>query len=321
MSKPLTGAQIERLWVQAGGPAHLAPTMASIALRESGGQYWSDNSRNGPGGTKLNKNGTVDYGLWAINSVHGFNPRKLKADPLYNARAAVKVFKKQGLGAWASSSGAGLPKVPHLSPQQLRQPVSVGGSGSGGGSRSGGNATGTFDAGTSPQGLAALIASATAPQRTAPPVTLRAAPAFAAKAPMPAGYAGIEATSAPPAPKPSVDDQITQAAQLTQLALPQIAKQTGTAGGSGAAGGTVAGGGRRGQVKVAPGANRQGQGLSGELTHFVSLVAGRARQPITITTGTNHDRLTVNGNVSDHYDGHASDIAVPVDSGEGDHIA
>jgi hypothetical protein len=62
-------------------------------------------------------------------------------------------------------------------------------------------------------------------------------------------------------------------------------------------------------------------GLSGELTHFVSLVSGRARQPITITTGTNHNRLTVNGNVSDHWDGHAADIAVPTSSREGDHIA
>jgi hypothetical protein len=76
-----------------------------------------------------------------------------------------------------------------------------------------------------------------------------------------------------------------------------------------------------GVVHVAPGANRAGVGLQPILLKYVQDVAGLRAQPITITTGTNHDQMTVDGNVSDHWDGHAADIGVPVDSAEGDRIA
>jgi hypothetical protein len=52
-------------------------------------------------------NGTTDYGLWQINSVHGYNPQELLDNAMYNAKAAVAVFKSQGLGAWTTyTSGA-----------------------------------------------------------------------------------------------------------------------------------------------------------------------------------------------------------------------
>src|SRR4051794_7524439 len=205
-------------------------------------------------------------------------------------------------------------KVGHVAPSRIPGSApSVGGV-----SGTGVNPTQPFSPGSGSQALAALLGAATGPQHTPPPVTVGPAPAFAASAPLPAGYQGLEAT-APPAPKPTIGPAQLQA--LADLTLPQIRQPT--AGGGGGAGG-VSGqiqAGRRGTVRVAASANRAGAGLSGELTHFVSLVSGRARQPITITTGTNHNRLTVNGNVSDHWDGHAADIAVPVDSREGDHIA
>lgn len=79
--------------------------------------------------------------------------------------------------------------------------------------------------------------------------------------------------------------------------------------------------GPKGTVKIAKGANRPGTSISSETMDFLEEVAGEYGGTIIVTTGTNHDRLTVDGNVSDHYDGHAADIAVPVDSAKGDKIA
>lgn len=91
---PYSENQLAKLWVKAGGPPKLANLMAKIALRESGGRAHINNA-----GT--NKDGSVDYGLFQINSVHGYNPSKLY-NPLYNAKAAVSVYRKQGLHAWST---------------------------------------------------------------------------------------------------------------------------------------------------------------------------------------------------------------------------
>lgn len=86
---------LAQLWIDAGGSPALANTMAAIAEAESSGQV---GSVGGP-----NSNGTYDYGLWQINSSHTqFNKQQLTTDPLYNAKAAVSIFKSQGLGAWST---------------------------------------------------------------------------------------------------------------------------------------------------------------------------------------------------------------------------
>lgn len=88
-------AQLEGLWIQAGGDRASAPIMAAIALAESSGN---------PAATNKNTNGTIDRGLWQINSVHG---NLSTFDPLANAQAAVKIKKSQGLNAWVTySTGA-----------------------------------------------------------------------------------------------------------------------------------------------------------------------------------------------------------------------
>ena len=97
-----TGGQtssLAQLWIQAGGSPALANTMAAIAMAESSGN---------PNATNNNSNGTVDRGLWQINSVHSqFDPNRLLTDPLYNAQAAVAIEKSSGLGAWTTyTSGA-----------------------------------------------------------------------------------------------------------------------------------------------------------------------------------------------------------------------
>lgn len=70
------------LWVKAGGSILYAPVAAAIAMAESGGRSDAINSKN--------NNGSVDRGLWQINSVHG---RQSTTDPLNNARAAVAISK------------------------------------------------------------------------------------------------------------------------------------------------------------------------------------------------------------------------------------
>jgi len=84
-------AQLEGLWINAGGPARMAPLMAAIAEAESGG---NPRARNPSGAS----------GLWQIlgNPFPGdpFNPET-------NARMAVAKWKSQGLGAWVTyTSGA-----------------------------------------------------------------------------------------------------------------------------------------------------------------------------------------------------------------------
>jgi Lysozyme like domain len=90
---------LAQLWIKNGGPPNVANTMAAIAMAESGGIV---------GKTNQDSNGTVDRGIWQINSVHSqFNGTRLLTDPNYNARAAVAVYKSSGFGAWSTyKSGA-----------------------------------------------------------------------------------------------------------------------------------------------------------------------------------------------------------------------
>jgi cell wall-associated NlpC family hydrolase len=88
--------RLASLWQQAGGAPGLAPTMAAIALAESGGD---------PRATHRDSDGTIDRGLWQINSIHGYGTRSF--DPLANAREAVAIERGSGLDAWSTyQSGA-----------------------------------------------------------------------------------------------------------------------------------------------------------------------------------------------------------------------
>lgn len=96
----LTQSQIEALARSAGMPN--PPTMAAIAMAESGGDPNShnpippDNS----------------YGLWQINMLGSLGPARRKEfglssnsdlfNPVVNARAAAKILSSQGLSAWST---------------------------------------------------------------------------------------------------------------------------------------------------------------------------------------------------------------------------
>lgn len=54
--------------------------------------------------------------------------------------------------------------------------------------------------------------------------------------------------------------------------------------------------------------DRAGAPTSKQVLNFARQVSQVFGRPITLGTGTQHSRMTVNGNVSDHWDGHALDL-------------
>jgi len=83
----------------AGFSAALVPVMVAIAMAESSFR---------PSATHSNSNGSTDYGLWQINSVHtDILSMGSWSDPYVNAKMAKRVYDQQGLSAWSVyNSGA-----------------------------------------------------------------------------------------------------------------------------------------------------------------------------------------------------------------------
>jgi hypothetical protein len=155
--------------------------------------------------------------------------------------------------------------------------------------------------------VSALLETLQNQRRTPAPSTLQA-PSFAAGPTMPAGYQALTSGGGP-GPR-------TDIGQLLGLVRTQGGGDTTGGGGavsdtgapsapSGPVGGTRTPGGR---IAVAAGANRAGTKLSPQILGFARQVAGLYGAPLTIGTGTNHSRLTVNGTVSDHWSGNGADI-------------
>ncbi len=90
-----TWQQLYQIARRNGANENEARTLAAIALAESGGNSRALNGNN--------RNGSVDYGLWQINSVHkksGFDPRRAN-DPDYNAQWAVRIMRDaKGFTPW-----------------------------------------------------------------------------------------------------------------------------------------------------------------------------------------------------------------------------
>lgn len=149
-----------------------------------------------------------------------------------------------------------------------------------------------FNPGPAPSGAADVAQAAPQPPQTAG----LQAPSFSAQAPMPQGATLLSPSMVVP----------------PRVALPgSLAARVGqdvTFGDPSGSSGAGAGGSAGGEVRVAPGANRPGAELSPGILKVVGAVAAQAGGPLTIGTGTNHNRLTVNGNVSDHWSGNAADI-------------
>jgi len=74
-----TYAELKALWLKYGGNAASADTAAAVAMAESGGVATASNT---------NTDGSVDRGLWQINSVHG---GLSTFDVAANTKAAIKI--------------------------------------------------------------------------------------------------------------------------------------------------------------------------------------------------------------------------------------
>jgi hypothetical protein len=70
-----------------------------------------------------------------------------------------------------------------------------------------------------------------------------------------------------------------------------------------------------GAVEIAPGANRSAVPLQFVLLDYVGRMAGLTGQRIVVTTGSNHSKYTVDGNVSDHWSGNAADLGNEANGG------
>ena len=73
-----------------------------------------------------------------------------------------------------------------------------------------------------------------------------------------------------------------------------------------------------GKVEIAPGANLPGRPITPETLAYLATVASIYGKPLIVTTGTNHSEYTVDGNASDHFDGHAADIGMVASGGSDD---
>lgn len=106
----LTFNQLEQLWIQNGGSKLWAPTMAAVALAESGGNYGPNEINNNP------STGDYSVGLWQINYYGDLGPSRtqrygppnvLAADPNANARAAIDLLGNgSGITNWEGDHAA-----------------------------------------------------------------------------------------------------------------------------------------------------------------------------------------------------------------------
>jgi len=97
-----TYAQLQGLWINAGGPASVASVAAAIALAESGGCTTALNATDN-GGTQSS------FGLWQISTGTHTPPSANWADGAENAALAVAKYKGAGNGfsPWGTyASGA-----------------------------------------------------------------------------------------------------------------------------------------------------------------------------------------------------------------------
>lgn len=105
------------------------------------------------------------------------------------------------------------------------------------------------------------------------------------------------------------DRSTAEGAQAAQtLSQPAGATQTPPAGGIRGLYPADVPGSDAGWVSIAKGADRKGVATSPDVVEFVAQVAHDYGQPLTIGTGSNHSEMTADGNVSDHWTGHAADI-------------
>ena len=130
-----TFAQLEGLWIQAGGNRAVAPVMAAIALAESSGNPGAINKTD-------NYGRQTSWGLWQISDGTHNMPVANILDPLVNAQQAVAKYNASGFAPWGTyTTGA----YTQFLPKGYQAPAAVNVSGGGGSSGGGGGGGGGFN--------------------------------------------------------------------------------------------------------------------------------------------------------------------------------
>lgn len=242
------------------------------------------------------------------------NPRNLRASVRRFYQEAAQHDRGQGAGRLAADVQRPAAQyrgryAQHMS--EARQ-ILAGRGGTSLGSTSGGGGGSRARAQLSPGqavNVAELLSSrGGGPAESRPSITPPAAPSFSTQVTTPEGYHPIEAVAAQPRTDyGSAISKIASAAASGPGVQIQRSGRRG-AGSGGLVRGVGPSGGPTGKVRISPGADRAGVPIKRGVVRFVGQVAGRSGMPLTIGTGSNHSRLTVNGNVSDHWRGAAADV-------------
>lgn len=116
----LTSFQVAQVAAQAGFGQAIGGGLKGAATGENSLEIavaisFAEDTTHDVAATHHNSDGSTDYGLWQINSVHSqYDPAKLTSDPLYNAQAAYAISNQgTNFGAWTTyKSGAYLAFLP-----------------------------------------------------------------------------------------------------------------------------------------------------------------------------------------------------------------
>lgn len=101
----LSGSQVKAVVIAAGFHGDDVPIAVGVAMAESGGNT---------GATHRNTNGSTDYGLFQINSIHSdVLARGNWRNPVDNAKMAYAVKSSSGWNAWVTYK-SGAYKAPQL---------------------------------------------------------------------------------------------------------------------------------------------------------------------------------------------------------------
>lgn len=116
----LTAAQVAALVKQAGFPQSDHVIMVAIARAESGFRTDAVNT--------ANSNGSVDRGLFQINSIHRYDANRLVSDATYNTECAKRIYDGSGIRAWSTYNNGAWKQFENEARQGVAQAASVTGS-------------------------------------------------------------------------------------------------------------------------------------------------------------------------------------------------
>lgn len=281
----LSRRELAQVWVNAGGDPAKAGLMAEIARRESGGRPKANNAG-------LNSNGTVDHGLWQINDIWRKDPvvgPLFRSGAIYtpegNAKAAVRIMRQQGPRAWATyNAGIDAKYLGGFKHLKAQEPLA--------------RSMAARDRGNSTGGIADALAGLQTDNRQAAQQKF-VGDLFARRRGPDSTLAKLLGGQSAEGPS---NTALALAMSLAQQKAPRI-----DSGGKPSTGAAAAPRGKGGAGKfIITGPNPKR--LQPKLVDFARRVAGVYGHPLTGSDGATHSKYTVDGNISDHWSGNATDI-------------